>query len=71
MASKTKGKESTKGKARKPVSKPIPDTPATDQRVPGALKGRIRIHADLDTLPDDIALALGIEDAGPHPQKPT
>ncbi len=34
---------------------------APSARKPGRLKGRVNIHDDFDTLPDDIAEALGVD----------
>lgn len=38
-----------------------PTGQATPRRIPGALKGRIKIHAGFDELPPNIAAAFGIE----------
>lgn len=59
-----RGKEIIIGKAGKPVARLVPYTAAVERRVPGALKGKIRIHEDFDALPDDIAEAFGIKDGG-------
>ena len=32
-------------------------------RVPGSLRGHVRIHEDFDSLPPDVAAAFGMEDA--------
>jgi prevent-host-death family protein len=47
------------GKAGKPVAKLVPYGGAGSPRRPGALKGKIKIAADFDTLPDDLADAFG------------
>jgi prevent-host-death family protein len=55
------GEEVVIGKAGKPVARIVPFVPRKGPRVPGAMKGKIRIHADFDTLPDDIAEAFGVK----------
>ncbi|MDW7709363.1 MAG: type II toxin-antitoxin system prevent-host-death family antitoxin [Deferrisomatales bacterium] len=55
------GKEVIIGKAGKPIAKLIPFDPNREPRRPGALRGKIRIADDFDTLPDDIAEALGMK----------
>jgi prevent-host-death family protein len=57
-----KGKTIIIGKAGKPVAKLLPCEPGDEPRVPGALKGRIRIGDDFDELPADVAAALGMVD---------
>ena len=57
----SKGEEVLIGKAGVPVAKLVRYVGAAVRRVPGALKGRIVIHDDLDDLPSDIADAFGIE----------
>jgi prevent-host-death family protein len=47
------------GKAGKPVAKLVPYGAAAAPRRPGALKGKIKIAADFDVLPDDLADAFG------------
>lgn len=50
-------------RGKTPVARIVPTQPAgTIRREPGALKGQIVIHDDFDTLPDDVARALGIID---------
>jgi prevent-host-death family protein len=49
------------GRAGKPVAKLVPYTAAAPTRTPGALRGKIRIAKDFDTLPDDIAEAFGMK----------
>ena len=49
------------GKAGKPVARLVPYTEPTQSRRPGALKGKIRIADDFDTLPPDIADAFAME----------
>lgn len=39
----------------------MPYTAAAPTRTPGALRGKIRIAKDFDTLPDDIAEAFGMK----------
>lgn len=57
-----KGEEILIGKAGKPVAKLIPYTGTSKRRIPGALKGKIRIADDFDQLPDDIKEAFGMDD---------
>jgi prevent-host-death family protein len=54
------GKEVVIGKAGKPVVKLVPYVPGKGARRPGALKGKIHIREDFDSLPDDIAEAFGM-----------
>ena len=54
------GNEIIIAKAGKPVAKLIPFKGSAKPRVPGALAGKIRIAADFDTLPEDIAAAFGM-----------
>jgi prevent-host-death family protein len=49
------------GKAGKPVAKLIRYENNRQPRHPGALKGKIKIAVDFDTLPEDIAKAFGME----------
>lgn len=56
------GQEVIIGKAGKPVAKLIKYEPRETTRQPGALKGKIKIAADFDTLPADIAEAFGMKD---------
>ncbi len=49
------------GKAGKPVAILCPYVAATKERVPGALRGKIQIADDFDSLPPDIAEAFGME----------
>jgi len=46
-------------KAGKAVAVLLPYSRASAARQPGRLRGKIRIADDFDTLPDDIADALG------------
>ena len=54
------GKEVVIGKAGKPVAKIVPYDPSTEPRIPGALRGKIKIAEDFDELPDDIGAAFGV-----------
>ena len=54
-----KGNEVILAKAGTPVAKLIAYQGLAEPRKPGSLKGKIRIAADFDVLPDDIADALG------------
>ncbi|MFN7921545.1 MAG: type II toxin-antitoxin system prevent-host-death family antitoxin [Bryobacteraceae bacterium] len=56
-----RGEEVIIGKAGKPVARLVAYRGAARQRVPGALAGKIHIHADFDLLPPDIAEAFGAE----------
>jgi len=55
------GSEVIIAKAEKPVAKIIPFHGITRPRKPGALAGKIRIAADFDELPEDIAGAFGMK----------
>ena len=48
------------GKAGKPVAVLTRYTSTVIARRPGALKGRIRMAADFDALPEDLAVAFGM-----------
>ncbi|MBI5446468.1 MAG: type II toxin-antitoxin system Phd/YefM family antitoxin [Deltaproteobacteria bacterium] len=48
------------GKAGKPVARLVPFEWSKEDRRPGALRGKIRIAADFDELPDDLAEAFGM-----------
>jgi prevent-host-death family protein len=54
------GEEVIIGKAGKPVAKLIRYEKGQGERQPGALKGKIKIAADFDVLPEDIARAFGM-----------
>ncbi len=54
------GEEVIIGKAGKPVAVLTKYSPERRTRKPGALKGRIKIAADFDILPYDIAAAFGV-----------
>jgi antitoxin (DNA-binding transcriptional repressor) of toxin-antitoxin stability system len=56
-----KGEEVIIGKAGVPVARLVRFTGPAAPRRPGALKGKIRIAADFDELPEDIAEALGLK----------
>ena len=49
------------GKAGKPVARLVRYERNREPRRPGALKGKIKIAKDFDTLPGDIAEAFGME----------
>jgi prevent-host-death family protein len=55
------GKEVVIGKAGKPVAKLVPFDWPKEPRRPGALRGQIRIAADFDALPEDLAESFGME----------
>jgi prevent-host-death family protein len=56
------GEEIIIGKAGKPVAKLVRFERAERPRLPGALRGRIRIADDFDALPDDLRAAFGIDE---------
>jgi prevent-host-death family protein len=56
------GQEVIIGKAGKPVAKLVRYELSENDRVPGALRGKIEIADDFDELPDDIAKSLGVID---------
>ena len=56
------GQEVIIGRAGKPVAKIVPIGAGKAEWRPGVLKGKIKMHADFDELPDDIARALGMID---------
>ena len=60
IAAVQRGEEVIIGKAGKPVAKLIAYNEAKAARKPGALRGKIRIAADFDELPADIAKAFGM-----------
>ena len=56
------GEEVIIARAGKPVARLVPLPGKGKPRVPGALKGKIRIHEDFDApLPPEMARAFGIE----------
>ena len=55
-----KGHEVILAKAGKPVARLVPYRGAARSRTPGALKGRIWIAPDFDSLPDDIGESFGM-----------
>ena len=61
IAAVQRGEEVIIGKAGKPVAKLIAYNGAKAARKPGALRGKIRIAADFDELPADIAKAFGMK----------
>lgn len=56
------GEEIIIGKAGKPVAKLVRFERPEHPRLPGALKGRIRIADDFDALPDDLRTAFGMDE---------
>jgi prevent-host-death family protein len=58
----TNGEEIIIGKAGKPVAKIVKYERKPAPRVPGALRGKIKIAKDFDELPNDIATAFGMKD---------
>jgi antitoxin (DNA-binding transcriptional repressor) of toxin-antitoxin stability system len=57
----SRGEEVLIGEAGVPVAKLVRYTAPTSPRVPGALKGQIKIHDDFDALPPELAAAFGAE----------
>jgi prevent-host-death family protein len=55
------GEEVIIGKAGKPVAKLVRYKRSDENRIPGALKGKIKIAEDFDELPDNIAEAFGLK----------
>jgi prevent-host-death family protein len=55
------GEEIIIGKAGKPVAKLIRYEKGQGERQPGALKGKIKIAADFDVLPEDMARPFGMD----------
>jgi len=55
------GQEVIIGKAGKPVARLVRFHRSHQTRQPGALKGRIKIMADFDDLPEDVAEAFGMQ----------
>ncbi len=55
------GNEVIIGKAGKPVAKLVPYERSEETRHPGALRGKIKIAADFDDLPGDVAEAFGMD----------
>jgi prevent-host-death family protein len=54
------GQEVIIGKAGKPVARLVQYKSQETDRQPGALKGKIKIAADFDELPSDIADVFGV-----------
>ena len=54
------GEEVIIGKAGKPVAKLVPFEASDQPRIPGALRGRIEIADDFDTLPSELQEAFGM-----------
>ena len=57
----SKGEEVLIGKAGVPVARLVRYTGGAAKRIPGALKGRIKVHDDFDELPPDLAAAFGLD----------
>jgi len=54
------GEEVIIGKAGKPVARLVKFENSRHPRRPGALKGKIKIAHDFDSLPEDVANAFGM-----------
>ncbi|MDN5850524.1 MAG: type II toxin-antitoxin system Phd/YefM family antitoxin [Nitrococcus sp.] len=52
------GEEIVIAKSGKPVAKLVPYRPPTAARQPGAWRGRVRVSADFDTLPEELEAAF-------------
>lgn len=52
------GEQITIARAGRPVARLVPIEPARAARKPGAWRGKVRISADFDTLPDEVAAAF-------------
>ena len=55
------GEEVIIGKAGKPVARLIKYDNSRQPRRPGALKGKISISKDFDSLPEDLEIAFGMK----------
>ena len=56
----TNGGEVILAKAGKPVARIVPYHGVAKPRIPGSLEGKIKIAADFNVLPSDIAAAFGV-----------
>ena len=54
------GEEVIIGKAGKPVAKIVPYDVCEAPRIPGALRGKIKMAEDFEELPEEIAEAFGM-----------
>lgn len=52
------GEEIIIAKAGKPMAKLVPYREKAEPRQPGHWRGKVRIHDDFDTLPEDVAAAF-------------
>lgn len=57
-----RGNEVILAKAGKPIARLVPYQGPTQPRTPGSMAGEIWMAPDFDTLPDDIAEAMGAID---------
>ena len=55
------GEEVVIGKAGKPVARLVRYKRSEEPRMPGALKGKIKIADDFDDMPNDIAESFGLK----------
>ena len=55
------GEEIIIGKAGKPVARLVPYREAPPKRMPGSMKGKIRMASDFDDLPADVLAAFNGE----------
>ncbi len=61
LESVSKGEEVIISKAGVPIAQLIRFTGLKRDRVPGSLKGAVKIQDDFDILPDDLAKAFGMK----------
>jgi antitoxin (DNA-binding transcriptional repressor) of toxin-antitoxin stability system len=61
VAAVQKGQEVILAKAGKPVARIVPHMGHAGPRLPGIMAGEIWIAADFDSLPDDMAEAIGLK----------
>lgn len=57
----SRGEEVLIGKAGVPVARLVRYDGQAEARRPGALRGKIKLAADFDELPEDLAVAFGLK----------
>jgi prevent-host-death family protein len=57
----SRGEEVLIGKAGVPVARLVRYEGQAEARRPGAMKGKIKLAADFDELPEDLAVAFGLK----------
>ena len=60
----SKGETVVIGRSGKPIAKLVPYYEDRAERVPGALRGKIKIAPDFEKLPEDVAAAFGVKPRG-------